>query len=212
MKFKIEGKKGGIASTLLDYWSYLIFVLVIILFFTFFKFQAGDTTKNEITGLTSQVYEDITLLTYLKTPVEIELGGINQNINIAELIRLWYLNQGNDQSTIETAIIDILDLDKGKYQSLLEEKTENILNFWEYKTTNPYADNIIVRTFSIIIMEEEPKGESINPILKIESKNYNIPDTGIGRLNLGQVIIPISNSKNLYIILRRGFVDKSIAK
>ena len=189
----IKGKKGAIAGVISDFWAYVIFVFIIIIFLVFFKMQSGKIIENKITGLGNKIDENTILLNYLRTPVEIDIDGKKQTVNIADLIRLWYLNHD-------------------KYNNLLAEKTQKTLNLWEYQMQNPYSNNIIVKTFNIIIMEEKPDGDSINPLSQFKSKNYNIPDTGVGRLNLGQISIPISSSKSLYIILRSGFVDKSVAK
>jgi len=66
----IKGKRGGIlGSALSNFWAYITFVFVVIIFFIFFSIQRGDALDNRIESLNSKPNLDIELLNYLRTPI-----------------------------------------------------------------------------------------------------------------------------------------------
>ena len=75
--FEIKGKKSGIVgSAISNFWSYVIFVFVVIIFFVFFKFQANDIQCNSIASLVGgYANKDMYAINYLRTPIDIEIDG-----------------------------------------------------------------------------------------------------------------------------------------
>lgn len=70
MRNIIKEKKGGIlGSAISNFWAYVMFVFVVLIFFVFFKIQGSDVIQNRIIGLDSQTNADLTLLNYLRTPI-----------------------------------------------------------------------------------------------------------------------------------------------
>ena len=43
-----KSKKGAVTSSIADFWAYVIFVFVIILFYAFFSSQSKDIEANRI--------------------------------------------------------------------------------------------------------------------------------------------------------------------
>jgi len=70
MKNRFKGKKAGIlGSSISNFWAYIMFVFVVIIFFIFFNIQQGKVVQNRISGLDSEANADIILLNYLRTPI-----------------------------------------------------------------------------------------------------------------------------------------------
>src|SRR3989344_7547042 len=109
---KIHAKKGGITNILVDFWMYIVFVLVVIVFYLIFS-VSKDVTDKQITGIDSSINSYTDLINYLKTPVVVD----GTETNIAGLIRLWQ----NEP-----------DRDKDNYKDILEKISINILNGFEY--------------------------------------------------------------------------------
>lgn len=72
-------KKGFIASTVVSFFSYVLFILVIILFFFIFSISRGEISAK-ITSKVENVDANTVLLNYLRTPIGID------NKNVADLI------------------------------------------------------------------------------------------------------------------------------
>lgn len=74
----IKGKKSGIVgSTLSNFWSYVIFVFVVIIFFIFFQVQTNEIKKNSILSLESDTNLEVPLLSFLRTPVTCSIFGVD---------------------------------------------------------------------------------------------------------------------------------------
>jgi hypothetical protein len=119
-KFHIKGKKSGIVgSAISNFWSYVLFVFVVIIFFVFFSIQERDVRGNVIGSTESEINLDLILLNYLRTPIEIEIddGGlvITQKKTFADFLteKAGSLYVGNDNPSPEklaTLGIEIFDL------------------------------------------------------------------------------------------------------
>ena len=68
-RFIIKGKRGIIGSALTNFWSIIIFVIVVIIFFALFSTQTLKDIENKIISLDTQASKDITALNYLRTPI-----------------------------------------------------------------------------------------------------------------------------------------------
>src|SRR3989338_3500118 len=72
-KFCIKGKKSWIVgSAISNFWSYVLFVFVVIVFFVFFHIQEKEIRENFIGSLDSETNIDIVALNYMRTPVNFE--------------------------------------------------------------------------------------------------------------------------------------------
>ena len=68
--FCIKGKKSGIVgSAISNFWSYVLFVFVVLIFFVFFSIQERDVRENIIGSSESETNMDIVALNYLRTPI-----------------------------------------------------------------------------------------------------------------------------------------------
>lgn len=119
-KLFIKGKKSGIVgSAISNFWSYVLFVFVVIIFFIFFHIQESKVRENVIGSLESEISSDVTILNYLRTPIEIEVSDgqsvIIQKKTFADFLteKAGYLYLANDNPTqqeIETLGIEIFDV------------------------------------------------------------------------------------------------------
>jgi len=76
-RFCIKGKKSGIVgSAISNFWSYVLFVFVVIIFFVFFSIQEREVRENLIGSIESEANMDLAALTYLRTPVSFETGSV----------------------------------------------------------------------------------------------------------------------------------------
>jgi len=87
---KIKGKKSGIVgSALTDFWSYVILVFVVLIFFVFFAIQKNATIE-EFIHQDLNVKLDLSAVNYLRMPVDIETDAgkvfISQDTNFADFI------------------------------------------------------------------------------------------------------------------------------
>ena len=127
MKKKIfEIKRGGLTTILVDFWSYIVFVMIILIFYLLFSFQSRGVSENKITEAAIGEKSYLNLANFLKTPVNVD-GDV---LTIADLIRLWHS-------------------DSDKYKELLTQQSIEILNKMEFEYKNPNADNTLVGVFML---------------------------------------------------------------
>ena len=124
----IKGKKSGIVgSAISNFWSYVIFVFVVIIFFVFFQIQVNDTKVAKITSLEEDINMDMSVINYLRTPIGFEIDGggilIAQDKTLAdflvEKIGLVYLIGSGDTAQIQNEIDEVVkeNIDDFKKQS-----------------------------------------------------------------------------------------------
>tara|TARA_Y100000310_G_C20701313_1_gene830201 strand:+ start:7105 stop:7644 length:540 start_codon:yes stop_codon:yes gene_type:complete len=76
MKLKIKGKKSGVVgSAISNFWSYVLFVFVVIIFIIFFQIQKHDIQEVNIKSLDDQVNMDMSAINHLRTPIEFEIDA-----------------------------------------------------------------------------------------------------------------------------------------
>lgn len=179
-----KSKKGAITSILVDFWMYIVFVLVVIVFYLLFSIMSKNATDKQITGLETKAKAYTNLLNYLKTPIVVD----GKETNIAGLIRMWH----NEPD---------------KYKELLEKTSTGILNSMEYDYDNPIkgTGNRLVRGFYISINSEKKKEGGFYPLLEFQSKccesGYTIRDeSGVGLIAAEQ-FVPVSEDKYLYVVM-----------
>lgn len=110
-------KKGVIGETInLGFATIIIFVLAII-FFLFSSLAKGGisgslTEESKVLILKQEAEQS--LIAYLKTPVQIERNGINQEITMADLIRLAN-NEKSYEEMLRLKSREIFDLVYDEY-------------------------------------------------------------------------------------------------
>ena len=95
-----------LGNALSDFWSYVVFVLVVIIFFVLFKIQQINTVENSITGLEDETDADIILLNYLRTPIETEILGEQVKTTLADVIIEHNTNKDFKTDDFKTIIDD----------------------------------------------------------------------------------------------------------
>lgn len=180
----LKQKKGAIAPILLDFLSYLAFVVIILLFYLLFT-SLTQNIDNRIAGSQIQSKSGLALINYLKTPVNVD----GKEIPIADLIRLWHM-------------------EPDKYRTVLETASVEILNKMEYEYENPFADNIVVRGFNIIINSERKNDNSLDHLMDFQSRSFQSgfvlnQYSGYGGPGMRQAeqFLPISENQYLYLVL-----------
>jgi len=107
-KFIAKGKRGVVGSALSNFWSYIIFIFIILIFIVLFRFQ-GDAIQNKIVSSDDGINPDIVLLNYLRTPV-MDNGQekIFADIIVGSLIELA-LSKSGDLNLFQNKITKIFD-------------------------------------------------------------------------------------------------------
>lgn len=82
----IKTKKGAVSSVISDFWAYVAFVFVVMIFYAFFTYQAKGIEANKIKESATKINNDLHLLNFLRTPYT--LG--NRQIAMADLIAIYY--------------------------------------------------------------------------------------------------------------------------
>ena len=186
MKTKIlKSKKGSLTTILVDFWSYIAFVLIVLILYLLFTVSSKEVVENKITGLEIKSKSYTTLLNFLKTPVNVD----GKDVIIADLIRLW-------------------SLEPDEYKVILETESIEILNKMEYEYKNPNADNLVVRGFDVIVNREKKEDNSLDHLLSFESKSFQsgfalneYGGYGGPRTIQAEQFLPVSESQYLYIVL-----------
>ena len=123
---KSLGKKGGVASTLVDIYSIFFYIFVLILFFFIF---AGAKGAREL-SLTSEesdktIEARMLLLSLLRSPVELSDGRV---VDIADMITLNELLSEDLVSELEAALtesvgrrLDVVPADLDRVQINVQE-------------------------------------------------------------------------------------------
>lgn len=188
MNNKIFHNKKALSEFILDIWSYIIFATAIFLFLMMFKLQSLTAVQRELRGIADIPTSSSILITYLRTPVIVD----GKEINVAELISLW-------------------QLDPNKYKSTLETASTDILNKLEYDYIEPQTKNSVIRGFHISINKQKEAENAIKPLIEFKSKSFQdglCITNQYGCINLGEQFIPVTDSSNLYIVLREGYKSK----
>lgn len=195
-------KKAFVTSLIVDAWSLIIYVLIIIIFYALFHMGKGQVEMS-IQDSVEHSGSHMFLINFLKTPVE--------DTMIAGLIRDWYL-------------------DNEAFEQKLRTETEAFLEKYEYETDLRYImakqgfkSNIpVVKTYHILINDEEVtvadmqragNEDHLVSIISFKSDAYQacgkfaeFPEealTGTSKSKMfEQVTIPVTQTKNLYIILK----------
>lgn len=154
-RLKIKGKKSGIVgSAISNFWSYVIFIFVVIIFFVFFQFQEGEIKKNSIVSLELGLNKDLYAINYLRIPMEIETEPgkifISQDTNFADFIvqNRLLLEVGEGDDTITKEIKDALETNivgNKWYHRLLfyaaeiaeDDPTDDTTDFCLYDSSGP---------------------------------------------------------------------------
>ena len=184
MKNKIsKTKKGALTTVLVDFWAYIAFVLIILIFYLLFSVESRKASDNKITELEIKSASYLTLLNFLKTPVNVE----GEDIIIADLIRIWYL-------------------EPNKYKDLLAAKSAEILNKLEYEYPNSDGGYTSTRGYNIIINSEKREYNSLDHLISLQSKSFDndyavISKNWDGIAIQGEQHIPVKRDQSLYEIL-----------
>lgn len=165
MNNKLRTKRGAISSTIADFWAYVAFVFVVLIFYAFFTFQAKDVEANQIKETQTKISNDLHLLNYLRTPIILD----RNQITIAEAIAI-YLNEKDS------------DKKKFYYEEILK-KSKEILNPMEYCSTPEGRTDKNVNGYAIFVLDEKSylnevefnnnfKGTKQNEDRKFRSDNF----------------------------------------
>ena len=111
----IKNKKAFIASALVDFYSYILFILLVIIFFMLFSLRSCtiDPAKQEINSYSSDVVElNELMLSYLNSYINIDADhdGVTEYLSIAEFLSYVYLDDTSLlKSNLEKYSADFFD-------------------------------------------------------------------------------------------------------
>ena len=106
-------KKAFIPSVLSDIYSFLVFVLIILVFFFLFEFSAKPQTAD-ISGRNDELNANMMLVNFLKTNIETE----KKNITVSELIAKYKSEENENDKKL---ICDKLnEIDKNPHALLID--------------------------------------------------------------------------------------------
>lgn len=97
-------KKGYTASTVVDFYAYFAFAIIIILFFLIFKFGGGDEIKLKIDYNIEKTDNDLILLNILKSETIFE----GQKLKVSDLIIKWQDDPNKYDQILDELVVPVL--------------------------------------------------------------------------------------------------------
>ena len=164
-------KQGFIASALVDFYAYLAFVLVIIVFFALFNLKVftQDPAEQEISSYTdSRVKANEILLAYLRSPVELDLDNdrVNERLTFGELISV---------AVHDNDVRDKLKLETENYLELLQDTMKYpAVTGWNIKITQMPAENELLKVTTYNVVGKKPVAEADIKLPVMNSDNFVI--------------------------------------
>jgi hypothetical protein len=189
MKNIKKNKKAFIASWTVDFYAYLIAVLVVIVFFIIFKVTAGEIT-SAITGKAEELDGEITLLNLLRTPITVG----NTDLTMADLIVMRNTEKAENRE---------------HYTNLIKQTIEETLDELEYchiMKKKGYREGIYKRGF-MIFLANSPTAPPPTEAKRFSSENYVYISTMAKRASIQQ--IPLPNNEKVYALF---YYSDTIAK
>ncbi|MFH1323696.1 MAG: hypothetical protein ABIH64_00460 [Nanoarchaeota archaeon] len=180
----IKNKKSFTIEPLIIIICFIVFAFVSLIFYILFGLASKVAVYDVKLGSNmSNTYYDYYLMNYLRAPVEVD----GNKMIIADLIVLWYNN-------------------KEKYESILTEKSKEMIDKWEHEFINPVTKNKRIEAYHLTIYSKKQIiGESPNIILRVSSNSFNsgycVKDQ-YGRCeDLTGIYIPLSGLNTIYAVL-----------
>jgi hypothetical protein len=158
MKNIKKSKKGAISSILLDFWAYVAFVLIIIIFYALFTIQAKSVKENKITGIAYDLQPETILLNYLRTPVATFSDGMQDNAVFADVITNYYLLQdtitGNNlQNILLTKTREIFNEQyRDEWIMAIEDSEQNIV--FSFDSDSMLKNNLVSTETEVRVVTE----------------------------------------------------------
>lgn len=132
-----KNKKGLLGATFLDFWAYVIFVFIVIIFYGFFSIQAKGVKESKIADVESKIKNDIPLINYLRTPYALD----NNEITMADMLVLYY----NEKDEAKK---------RAYYEGILN-KTKEIFEPLEHCTSKTGITDKLLVGYAVYILDEE---------------------------------------------------------
>lgn len=130
------GKRGGLASTLVDIYSIFFYVFVLLLFIVIFSLQRGCSSSATGLGLTSDEDKTIEarmlLLSLLRAPLTLSDG---RTMDIADLIVLNEMASENLEAELEAALTGIMERYFAEAFEEYGDSFRYMRQSWEMKVT-----------------------------------------------------------------------------
>lgn len=127
---RIKGKRAGILGSMLsNFWSYVLFVFVVLVFFVFFNIQTSNAIENRIANFGNKADLDITLINFLRTPIEVIIDGKIQEMTMADLIIEYYIDAISGKERFD------MDENVKKHLSKVGDKRRLMIYFVEFDST-----------------------------------------------------------------------------
>lgn len=161
----LKSKKGFIGSTMVDFWSFITFIFIILFFWAFFSIQSNKAKENKIQGAQDSIHPDLEMVNYLRMPTNID----GREMVMADLIVMYY-NEKDDSKK------------KTYYDRILRE-TKKIFDGIEHCIVPRGTSDQAVIGYAIYILDEESykdqaklrqkyEGTAANQHLKFKSGHF----------------------------------------
>jgi hypothetical protein len=131
----MKGKKASIelGGSFVDFWAYIVWVLVILVFVLLFAFQGctGDAAENKkLEEAKSNLEPNIILMNYLRTPIIVQ----GKNMSIADLIVIRINNRNYDQQLRQESEKILTPMYQAPYFwgiKVFDERRSKVLDFYQ---------------------------------------------------------------------------------
>ena len=173
-KFAGTRKAGLFGSALVDFWAYVAFMLVLILFYAFFKITGDSVKENNAKVLFDDLKAETALLNYLRTPVAYATESGEINSNFAGLIADYYLTQGTPKER------EFAEQLKAKTKELFGKDYHSLK--WTLKVSDKTSKNNDFGKIALQDRNQEQSGDD---------------EVIVGGLGNACSIMPVPNSKNV---------------
>ena len=132
-----KSKKAAVTSSIADFWAYVAFVFVVLIFYGFFTFQSRGIENNKISPTQAKISNNLQLINYLKTPYTID----GSTMTMADMIMIYH----NEKDSVK----------KSHYYEEILKKTKEILNPFEYCTVPEGISDKVIVGYAVYILDEE---------------------------------------------------------
>ncbi|MBI2128622.1 hypothetical protein HYU07_00135 [Candidatus Woesearchaeota archaeon] len=175
--------KKGYAGALVDFFSWIAYFIILIIFIALFT-AAAKTAAKTLAGINTNSESSI-LYSYLRTSIDFN----GKEISIADLIVLYYIEEDN--------------VKKKEYYDLLLDSAQRTFNSLEFchravsKQIRGYALYIFDKDYSEAEIRQNYGGNLLNQNKKFRSKHFE--DNVAKVMNLPNQALPLPEGKTIYV-------------
>ena len=138
-----KSKKGALAGTIADFWAYVAFVFIVMIFYAFFSYSGKSVEENKIISAQIRLSQGLNLINYLKTPYTLN----EKQITMSDLISIYYNEKNKDK--------------KDFYYAEILKKTRETFNPLEYCRFSEIVNSKLRVGYAVYILDKESYSDPI---------------------------------------------------